>query len=103
MNHKNRLHPWRLLNHNNPSQKQPDPIMNLPPIFFELTKATNEARAATGDSTISTRAGKKGLIQIVSVTFNAKGVSTVVPLFEEWMSQPEALDTLRQIAVGCKT
>ncbi len=72
----------------------------LPQIFRDLTDATKAAQAATVDATLGTQV-KKGQIQIVRVTFNAKGVSTVTPV-SDFLSQTDALAKLREIAVTGK-
>ena len=61
----------------------------------KMQAATMAARLATGRSAISTRV-KAGKFQIVEVTFDAKGTSTVKTL-SDWASADDTIESLRRI------
>lgn len=63
--------------------------------MFRLQDATIAARKATGRNAISTRV-KAGKFQIVEVTFDAKGTSTVKTL-SDWASADDTIKSLRRI------
>lgn len=63
--------------------------------LFQLQSATIAARKATGNDAISTRV-KAGKFQIVEVTFDAKGTSTVKAL-SDWASADDTISALRRM------
>lgn len=60
--------------------------------FAPIQRATLEARARLGDKSIGTTI-KQGRLQVVRVTYNAKGRSTVVPV-SDWLAMPDAVKFL---------
>lgn len=63
--------------------------------MFTLRNATLAARQRTGDETIGTTVSA-GKVQIVRVTFNAKGRSTVAPA-TDWLTVAEAVQALEAL------
>jgi len=64
-------------------------------MFEQLRTATLAARQRTGDKTIGATVNA-GKIQIVRVTFNAKGKSTVAPA-SDWLAPADAVVALTNI------
>lgn len=64
-------------------------------LMVDLRAAVQAARQRTGDATIGveTRAGHS---RIVRVTYNARGASTVRPMFD-WAAHPITLATLKTL------
>ena len=63
--------------------------------IFQLQAATLAARTRTGDAAIGTRA-RNGQVQIVRVSFDASGNSTVCPL-SGWMPVRDCVVALAAI------
>lgn len=57
--------------------------------------ATNEARRRTQDKTIATQA-KNGMLQVIRVTYNAKGKATIVPV-TDFLMHADAVEFLGQM------
>lgn len=60
--------------------------------MFALQKATTEARARLGDKTIGTQV-KDGKVQVIRVTYDAKGKGSVSPV-TDWLAADAAVSYL---------
>lgn len=69
--------------------------MNAFQALAQIQAATLAARTRTGDATIGTQV-KAGKVQIVRVTYNAKGKSTVTPA-SDFLPIPEAVAALNAL------
>lgn len=70
--------------------------MNAFQALGQIQSKTLAARARTGNNGVGTKV-KAGRVQVVDVTFDAKGNSTVKPL-SDWGSQDEAMKFLDALA-----
>lgn len=69
--------------------------MNMFKLLADIQQATIAARSRTGDNSISTRADK-GRVQIVRVSYDAQGTSTVMPM-SDWVSASDVSTLLSKI------
>lgn len=69
--------------------------MNVLALMNEIRTATLAARARLNDATISTQA-KAGRVQVVRITYNAKGTAIIKPV-SEWLPATDAARTLNSL------
>ena len=65
------------------------------PSLFAIRDAVQSVRTRTGDKSIGTHLDR-GRLQVIRITYNAKGVSTIAPV-TDWLPIAAAIDALNAL------